>query len=485
MMSDADPNADLLSQMDEATITRQHWKIMFITGMGFLTDAYDLFIIGVVMEMLKQQWHVSPLAEGLVTSTALLASAVGAVLFGRVADMLGRKRIYGYEVLVLAAGAVASAFSPGIWWLIAFRIVLGIGIGGDYPVSATIMAEYAGKRTRGVLVTLVFTMQAVGLIIGPLLAAGLIASGLPRDLIWRLLLAFGAVPAMAVFQLRRHLAETPRYLLAAGQHTAFSAAAGDVLAAQRGSAASRPEADDQAAAKTSFADGFARLVRRRDLMMRLVGASLAWFLMDFAYYGNTVSSPMVLNAITPDKSLLWHVLLQLAVFTVAAVPGYLVAAAMMDRMGRKSIQVMGFAMMAAAFTAMALIPDIEKLVVPFLLVYGVSYFFTEFGPNATTFVYPAEIFPVEARTTGHGIASAAGKLGGFVGVFLFPILMSWHGLLSAELAAAIVSVLGIGVTVWLLPETRGRSLEELSRPAQGLVRPEFAAVHASAQRRGD
>ena len=484
-MPPADPTADLLLQMDDATITRQHWKIMFISGMGFLTDAYDLFIIGVVMELLKQQWHVSPVAEGLVTSTALLASAVGAVLFGRVADMLGRKRIYGYEVLVLAAGAVASAFSPDVWWLIAFRIVLGIGIGGDYPVSATIMAEYAGKRTRGALVTLVFTMQAVGLIIGPLLAAGLIVSGLPRDIIWRLLLAFGAVPAMAVFQMRRHLAETPRYLLAAGQHAAFSAAAGDVLAAQRGSAASRRQAEGQAAAKTSFAQGFARLVSRRDLTMRLIGASLAWFLMDFAYYGNTVSSPMVLNAITPDKSLLWHVLLQLAVFTTAAVPGYLVAAAMMDRMGRKSIQVMGFAMMAAAFTAMALIPNIEKLVVPFLLVYGVSYFFTEFGPNATTFVYPAELFPVEARTTGHGVASAAGKLGGFVGVFLFPILMSWHGLLSAELAAAVVSVLGIGVTVWLLPETKGRSLEELSLPAQGLLRPAFAAARGLAQGRGD
>jgi len=106
--------------------------------MGFVTDAYDLFIIGVVMALLKQEWRISPTQEGLVASTALLASAVGAVLFGRVADMLGRKRIYGYEVLVLAVGAVASAFSPNIWWLILFRIILGLGIGGDYPVSATI-----------------------------------------------------------------------------------------------------------------------------------------------------------------------------------------------------------------------------------------------------------------------------------------------------------------------------------------------------------
>jgi MFS transporter, PHS family, inorganic phosphate transporter len=105
---------DILSRMDDSEITKQHWKIMFISGMGFFTDAYGLFIIGVVMSILKDEWHPSPVAVGLVTSTALLASVFGAILFGRVADMLGRKRIYDYEVLMLAAGAIASAFSPDI-----------------------------------------------------------------------------------------------------------------------------------------------------------------------------------------------------------------------------------------------------------------------------------------------------------------------------------------------------------------------------------
>ncbi len=465
----APASPDLLARMDEAAISRFHWKIMFISGMGFFTDAYDLFIIGVVMEMLKHEWRITPGVEGLVTSTALLASAVGAILFGRVADMLGRKRIYGYEVLVLAAGAVASALSPGIWWLIVFRIVLGIGIGGDYPVSSTIMAEYAGRRSRGLMVSMVFAMQAVGLVFGPILAAVLIASGLSESLTWRLLLAFGAVPALAVFQMRRNLAETPRYLLAAGHHAAFNAAAGHALGELQARASGERAPDATANARASFRDGFGVLIARRDLVIRLVGASLAWFLMDFAYYGNTVSSPLVLNAITPHQPLLWHILLQLAVFAIAALPGYLVAAAMMDRMGRKPIQVLGFAMMAATFAAMALIPGIEKLVVPFIIIYGISYFFTEFGPNTTTFVYPAEIFPVETRTTGHGIAAAAGKLGGFIGVFLFPILLHWHGLLAAELAAAVVCVFGLLVTLWMLPETKAMSLEELNpaspRPA--------------------
>ena len=280
-MSDVAANgADMLLRMDDSKITKQHWKIMFISGMGFFTDAYDLFIIGVVMSILKDEWHPSATAVGLVTSTALLAAAFGAIIFGRVADMLGRKRIYGYEVLVLAAGAIASAFSPDIWWLIGSRIILGIG--GDYPVSATLMSEFSGKKSRGMMVSLVFAMQAAGLIVGPLLAAAFLASGLSKDLVWRLLLAFGAIPALAVFQMRRHMAESPRYLLATGQHDDAHAAAGRVLGEGQGAARDGKAAKNKAAKKASFFEGFVALTRRRDLAMRLIGASAAWFLMDFA-----------------------------------------------------------------------------------------------------------------------------------------------------------------------------------------------------------
>jgi PHS family inorganic phosphate transporter-like MFS transporter len=216
MATAIDTRKDDFSEMDNAGISKEHWKIMFISGMGFFTDAYDLFIIGVCMALIKPIWHVGKVEEGLVESTALLASAIGALLFGRVADMLGRKRIYGVEVLVLAAGAIACAFSPNIWWLIGFRFILGIGIGGDYPVSATIMSEYAGKAHRGMLVSLVFAMQAAGLIVGPLLAAALLSTNLSHDIIWRILVAFGALPALAVYWSRRHLKETPRFLKAAG-----------------------------------------------------------------------------------------------------------------------------------------------------------------------------------------------------------------------------------------------------------------------------
>jgi PHS family inorganic phosphate transporter-like MFS transporter len=444
-----DTSVSDFSEMDSAGISSQHWKIMLISGMGFFTDAYDLFIIGVVMSLVKPIWHTGKLEESLVDSTALLAAAIGALLFGRVADMIGRKRIYGVEVLVLAAGAIACAFAPSIWWLIGLRFVLGIGIGGDYPVSATIMSEYAGKASRGMLVTLVFTMQAAGLILGPLFASALLSTNMSHDLVWRILVAFGALPALAVYWQRRHLKETPRYLAASGKQEDESG---------RLSNAAHFDKDKHS---VSFWNGFHRLVNDNKLLLRLIGTSAAWFLMDAAYYGNTVSSPLVLSALHSDRTLLQKTLTQLGIFAVFAAPGYAVAAFTMDRLGRKTIQAVGFGMMALTFVVLAFVPNLEKMAVPFLVIYGLSFFFTEFGPNATTFVYPSEVFPVRVRTTGHGIASAMGKLGGFAGVFVFPYLLNWKGLLGAESAAAVACVIGAIVTITMLPETKGKSLEAI------------------------
>jgi hypothetical protein len=118
-------------------------------------------------------------------------------------------------------------------------------------------------------------------------------------------------------------------------------------------------------------------------------------------------------------------------------------------------------MMGLCFLIIAAIPGMTTTVAPFLLVYGVSYFFTEFGPNMTTFVMPSELYPVSMRATGHGISAGIGKLGAFIGVFLFPVLNAHLGLRGTLLLTAGVSVAGLLLTM-VLPEPAGRSLEEIS-----------------------
>ncbi len=142
-------------------------------------------------------------------------------------------------------------------------------------------------------------------------------------------------------------------------------------------------------------------------------------------------------------------------------PGYILAIARMDRIGHRRLQLIGFALMGLCFAVIGLVPGMTTTVAPFLLVYGVSYFFTEFGPNVTTFVLPGELFPTRFRATGHGISAGIGKLGAFIGVFLFPVLQDSLGLRGTLLLTAGVSVLGALLTL-ILPEPAGRSLEDIS-----------------------
>jgi MFS transporter, PHS family, inorganic phosphate transporter len=479
-MSVNEGTAGEFDALDDSKITRFQWKIMFVSGMGFFTDAYDLFVIGIVVALLKTEWHLSTSQVSWLNSVTLLASAVGAIVFGRVADILGRKKIYGYEVLILAIGAIASAFAPNYVFLLVCRAVLGVGIGGDYPVSATIMSEYSGKKSRGRMVGLVFAMQGAGLIVGPLLASLFLASGLSNDIIWRLLLGLGAIPGLAVFYLRRQIHETPRFAAAGGAsdeaQAAIAAATHDPSKAPSTGDASKPapkapEGETSARVPQSALGGFKIIAQHRTMLLWLIGTAGAWALLDFCYYGNSISTPEILALLNPHASLLHDTLVQLAIFAVFAVPGYIVAILLMDRTGRRRIQWVGFAMMALMFLLIGLIPAVTRNALPFILLYGISYFFTEFGPNTTTFVYPAEIFPVEVRTTGHGISAGAGKMGAFVGAFVFPdLLASSGGVRLAEIVAAIVAAAGLILTVTLLPEPRGRSLEDLAEEAKAPAR---------------
>jgi MFS family permease len=457
---DTQISRESLSQLDDAPTSREHYKIMFISGMGFFTDAYDLFVIGIVATLVTAQWHISGTQKSLLTSLALLSSAAGAIAFGRIADRLGRKKIYGYEVLVLAVGAIATSLAPGIWWLIGFRVILGFGIGGDYPVSATIMSEYANKSNRGRMVSLVFAMQGLGLIVGPLLAIILLSTGMSENLVWRLLLAFGAIPALSVFYLRRQLNETPRFQLAQIE---------------------RKEADETAK-REGKATGMRGVLADRQLLRWLIGASVAWFLFDLVYYGNTISTPIIVKLVAPHASLITQTTYILAIFAVFAFPAYFLAAFTIDHIGRRRMQFGGFIMITLAFFGLWLVPGATTTVVPFLLLFGATYFFAEFGPNTTTFVYPAEIFPVRVRTSSHGIAAASGKIGAFVGTYALTALLPRIGLASTSALVGTVAAVGAVLTITMLPEPKGQSLEEITEGNAPL--PTSAHVLALAHSRG-
>jgi MFS family permease len=439
---------DLGTELDEASLSRSHLRAVLASGMGFFTDAYDLFVIGIASTLITRDWHLDSGQLALLNSTMLAAAFLGALVFGRYADIAGRKRVYWLVAVIMIAGALGSALSGSFWVLIGFRFLLGVGVGGDYPVSAVMVSEYANRKDRGKLVGMVFGTQALGLIIGPLIALALLGSGASDDTAWRVLLALGAVPAAAVIYLRCRIPESPRYR-AQVQGRASEAASVVPAQAAAGNTAGPAEA------------GLRAFLTSRRWLITLAGTAGCWFLLDYAYYGNTISTPQILSLISPHASTMTKIALQLAIFVVAAVPGYVLAIARLDQIGHRKLQLAGFAVMALCFLVIAVIPGMTTAVVPFLLVYGVSYFFTEFGPNMTTFVLPSELYPVTMRTTGHGISAGIGKLGAFIGVFLFPVLQSSLGLRGTLLLTAAVSGLGFALTL-VLPEPAGRSLDDIA-----------------------
>ncbi len=455
MVKNTTPTADLYQPLNEAPINSKHWLTVITAGMGFFTDAYDLFIIGTVTAILTPIFHLSTSQLSLLNSISLLAAVAGALVFGKLMDVLGRKAVYGIEIILLVVGALASAFSPNFTVLLIFRILVGIGVGGDYATSAVITTEYANQKNRGRLVGTVFAMQGFGLLAGPAVAAILLGGGVSHGLAWRLMLGFGAIPAASVVYLRRKIRETPRYTLAIEGDTATTA---ETVRWTTGQMPAVAETGKPTTIKRTYR---ARLWQK-PFLLRLIGTAGSWFLLDIAFYGNSVSSPLILKALQPHATLLDNILIAGGIFLVFAVPGYWLAVGMMDKIGRKVIQWFGFFAMALAFAAIALIPGVTKNPLLFLLLFGVSYFFTEFGPNMTTFVIPGEVFPTSIRGMGDGISAASGKVGAFIGALLVPTLLKSIHLTGVMGLMAGVSVIGILLTIVAIPEPKGLTLEESS-----------------------
>ena len=436
-----------MQQWDESGFTSFHWRMIFTAGTGFFADAYDLFIIGVVTALLIPIWHLTGMQIALLNGAALASAAFGAVVFGILSDKLGRKRMYGSEVAILFFGALLSACAHNFTMLLIARIIVGFGIGGDYPSSAVVASECAGKAHRGFLVLLVFAMQAVGLIVGPLLASLLLAMHIAPAYVWRMLLGFGTIPAASVFYMRRTIKESPRYLLNKQAPVEVSKVVAELSGVKQ-----QPEI--QFNQQSLFSGKWLKC---------LIGTAGAWFCLDVAFYGCGVSNMMIMKAINPTKDLLNNTIISAILFLVFAVPGYFLAAKNVDTIGRKKLQNAGFIMMAACFALIALVPSVTHILPLFIFIYGLTYFFVNFGPNSTTFLIPSEIFPTTIRAKGHGISAAIAKVGAFVGAFFLPGLLKSHGLPFTLGSLAVVSLLGLAFTT-LLPEMKNISLSATDEP---------------------
>ena len=443
-------SSKIMKALDETGQKKFHLKVWLTSGMGFFTDAYDLWIIGVALLFIIPEFHPSALMIGLLTSSSLFGAVLGPLIFGSLGDIFGRKYVYGIEILILALGAVLSALATSFLFLIVARLILGVGVGGDYPTSATIMSEYSNRKNRGRLVSMVFATQGFGILTGIGVAFGLIALHVSPGIIWRVMLGFGAIPALSVFYFRRTLDETPRYNAMVGKvdeaKTTVQKITGISLSVEK--------------EEKRMIGAFAAL---KKYALLLVGTAGAWFLFDISYYGTGIFTPLLVQTFGFSGTYA-SIQASALIFALAAVPGYWVAVALIDKEGRKPMQAIGFAAMAVLFVVLYLIGGPLRAISPlFIIFYALTFFFSNFGPNTTTFIYPTEVFPTKIRNTSHGISAAAGKLGAAISTLFFPLLLVYWGKYDMMLFLGGVALAGVLLTVFLLPETKLKSLEVSSR----------------------
>lgn len=435
--------------LDGSRFQRFHYKAIVVSGAGFFTDAYDLTVIGTALLLIKPQWGLSTGEVALLGSTALIASAIGAMLWGRMADLVGRKRMYGLAAAVMTVGAIASGLAPNFLWLLVFRFILGLAIGGDYPVSGVIMTEFANVRDRGRMVALMFFSYVLGSIAGPTAGLLLLASGLDHSLTWRLLLGLGAIPSLLVLYARTKAPESPRFLAGINEEQA----AADLTTFT---------------GKTAVATGMSgtrhtlrQCLRAPGVWRAVLMTAGVWFLFDVAYYGNTISAPLLVKTVAPHASTMTTVAVNLVLYAAFTVPAFGVAIWAIDKIGHIRLQVVGLIGMAAGFAPIALVPEVRNSVALFIAAYGVSSFFVWFGPGVTTMLLAAELFPTSIRATAHGFAAGTAKLGAFVGAISFPPMLAAWGLHGTELVAAGCCLAAVALSV-IVPEPRRRRLDDIA-----------------------
>jgi putative MFS transporter len=411
-------------------------------------DGYDLFVISVALLQIVPFFHAGAVEVSSIASSALLGAVFGAIIFGNLADRLGRKTLYIVDLLFFVVFGAASAFSQNVVELVLFRFLLGVGIGADYPISASYIAEFVSNRHRGKLIASVFAFQGLGILSAVAVSIALLPIGPDA---WRWILFSGVVPALIALTLRTRMPETPRWYLSHGQ----AEKAKEVMTNYFGMGVT----DNQL-------EAVAEKVSIRELLLspyarRVFFTSASWFLVDVGVYGIGILTPTFIQSIFGPSSPPLASAIATGILYIFAGFGYLSSILLIDTVGRKPLQTIGFFGMAVPL----LIAWLFYSSLSFNLLLGLLalfYIFENMGPNTTTWIYPVELFPTRLRGTGHGVAATVGKVGALVSTFFLPFVLLAVGRAEMLAVVALACVLGGFLTLWLGTETKRISLDDVS-----------------------
>lgn len=384
---------------------KEHRTLLWAAGGAWLFDAMDVGLLSFVIAALAKEWQLNSSQMGLIGSISSVGMAIGAVVFGILADKIGRKNSLLCSLLLFSIGNGISAFSTSLSLFLVLRLLVGAGLGGELPVASTLISENTPAETRGRAVVLLESFWAAGWLVASLLAYFVIPTWG-----WRVVLLITSLPAVYTLILRKHIKQEHEPQLINRK----------IPLGQR------------------LATLWSETYRRRTIMLWLV-----WFLVVFSYYGMFLWLPSVM--VLKGFSLV-HSFEYVLIMTLAQLPGYFVAAWLIEKWGRKLV--LGTFLIGTAISALAFGTANS---VGLLILAGALLSFFNLGAWGALYAYTPEQYPTAVRGSGSGLAAAIGRIGGIVGPMMVGTLISHQislpvifGIFTAAILIAAGAVLTLG-----------------------------------------
>jgi len=464
-VTDLSRSQRLASLLDESSLRPfQRWLWVLSTG-GTLLDGFVIFVLGVAMPLIIAEFHLTPDVVGLLGASLVFGAVFGAGFGGPVADRLGRKKLMLADMIIISAGATTSALANGFPMLFIGQLLVGVGVGIDFPASSSYVSEVLPKRSRARMMIATIACQSVGMLLAAMITLALLRNvhGAQN---WRLFLATEGVIAVLFFLLRLSQPDSPHWLITRGRFAEAAQAfirimpeQGEEVLQIAGSAGNADSAFLVAPPKhPGIRILFSRLYRGRTVLV-----AVPWFLMDIATYGVGLFTPIILGAIDvfgKGGGVIGRDLADArgsSAIDLFLLFGFLIGIWAVPRFGRIRMQAIGFASMAFGMLLLTIAVRLPNSSLHIPLVFAGFILFNllmNAGPNSTTFTLAPILFPTQLRATASGFAAGVAKIGATLGVFVLPILKGRFGVPAVLGMMAAVSVLGLIVTLALGREDR-------------------------------
>ncbi|WP_151796805.1 niacin transporter NiaP [Acinetobacter soli] len=436
---------DLVSRIENLPVGKFHYTLLWVVGLGWMFDALDTGIIAFILTTLVKDWALTPAESGWIVSIGFIGMAIGAVCSGGLADRFGRKTMFATTLLIYSLATAACAFAPNLTWLLVFRFVVGIGLGGQLPVAVTLVSEYIPSHVRGRFIVLLESFWGLGWLV-----AALVSYFVIPKFGWQIAFLMGGLPALYVYVIIKKIPESIPYLINRGRideaHELVQEIERQASVPVIEHLVVKPVAEKQ---RVSFKQIWSGAFARRSLMLWLI-----WFGIVFSYYGifTWLPSLLVKQGYTVVQSFEY-----VLIMILAQLPGYVCAAWLIERLGRK-------ATLASFITACAisayLFGQADSMFS--VMVWGCLMSFFNLGAWGVLYTYTPEQYPANIRAFGAGWASAIGRIGGIAAPIVVTHMMVGHDGFHQVFMMFTLVLLAVALVIVVLgEETQGKTLESI------------------------